>query len=117
MSDLETAKGRVATLKIHQRAILKQLSDAADVARNAENHQLAKQLKLKSIELSRQNLVIYRAQQKILKEQDLGAVNEKLADIVAHSNEVLSGLNSTVELLQKTAEFIGLLRRTIDVFN
>ncbi|MGB1265762.1 MAG: hypothetical protein ACPG6L_08530 [Nereida ignava] len=116
MSNKDKALGSVATLKIHQKAILMQLSDAASAARKSGDHQLAKQLKLKSIELSRQNLVIHRAMQKILKAKDLAAVNQKLADIVAQSEATLKGLNRTIKLLEKVADFITLLRRLIDVF-
>ena len=116
MSNKDEALGNVATLKIHQKAILMKLSDAAAAARKSGDHELSKQLKLKSIELSRQNLVIHRAIQKVLKAKDLAAVNQKLASIVAQSETTQEGLNDTIELLEKVADFVTLLRGLIDVF-
>lgn len=110
----ETAVALVASMKMTQRGILKRLREEAHAAQKAGDVAKAKQLTKQVIALTRQNLVLHRARQKVLRAQDLDAVNQQLMRIVADSNKTLGALENTVKLLEQAAKYIGLVRRMID---
>lgn len=115
--DHATALARISALKMTQKNVLVALNAQAHAARLAGDDARARSLTQMSIKLSQQNLVIHRAKNKVLRAQDIGAVNSKLSAIVAQSDQILKDLNGLVDALTKAAEFIDLLRRTIAIFN
>lgn len=113
--DQATTLAHISSLKMTQKDVLTTLNDQAHEAREAGDNARAKTLTQMSITLSQKNLVIHRAKQRALRAQSVSVINEKLKVIAAQSDQIRKDLKGVVDVLTKAAEFIDLLRRTIDV--
>lgn len=110
-----TALAHISALKSTQKGTLAALSMEALAARKVGDHARARSLTRMSVTLRQHNMTIHNAKQKALRKQNLGAVNSQLKAIAAQSDQIRKDLNSVVDTLSKAAQFIDLVRRTIDV--
>lgn len=110
-----TALAHISSLKMAQKGVLTALNAQAHAARQAGDDARARSLIQMTITLSQKNLVIHRAKQQALRAHDISAINSKLSEIAAQSDQILKDLNGVVDALTKAAQLIDLLRRAIDV--
>lgn len=106
----------IQDVKTTQVSILKHLRLSASRARDDNNENLAQALTQHAISLSRQNLVLHRAKQRILLAQDLSLINQQLLVVVKQVDDAFNEITNAATLLKSAAKVISLIRRLIDVF-
>lgn len=112
--DQNNALGLIQDIKTTQVSLLKRLSLNALRARDSNNEELADALTLQAISLSRQNLVLHCAKQRIMRIQDLSLINPCLLGVVKQVDDAFNAITDVTSLLNSAAKIIFLIRRLID---
>lgn len=114
--DQNNALSLIQDVKTTQVSVLTRLRLNASRARDANNEELADALTLQAISLSRQNLVLHRAKQRVFLSQDLSQINQRLLVVVRQVDDAFNAITDAATLLRSAAKIVSLVRRLIEVF-